>query len=79
MMDHILKDPKYSGDFVLEPETVVDAVINQLMAAESAQIILPERFKYVVTAVRMSPLWLQEMIRDGQSHLVHGKRSNGQS
>ena len=70
MTSFMTKSPKFH-EFVLEPETVVDAVIEQVLKGEGAQIILPERFKYVVGAVRMLPLWMQEMIRDGQHDMIH--------
>jgi hypothetical protein len=61
-VDHITRD-KRSRDFCLEPETVSDAIVDQLYAGEGAQLILPGRFTFVC-GIRGFPSWFQELIRD---------------
>jgi len=48
---------------VLEPETVVDAIEDNLLKARSGQIILPERMTGV-SGMRAWPHWMQQGARD---------------
>ncbi|OKO97743.1 hypothetical protein PENSUB_9669 [Penicillium subrubescens] len=54
---------KQSQNFCLEPETVSDAIVDQLYAGEGAQLILPCRFTFIC-GIRGFPSWFQELIRD---------------
>ncbi|KAJ5359621.1 uncharacterized protein N7496_012034 [Penicillium cataractarum] len=62
LVDIITRDEK-SRNFCLEPETVSDAIVDQLYSGESAQLILPGRFKFV-SGICGFPSWFQELIRD---------------
>lgn len=55
--------PRKPWQPLLEPETVSNAVVNQVLKGESAQIILPERYALTGSYLRGFPNWLQEMIR----------------
>ena len=55
--------PKKPWQPLLEPETVSNAVVNQVLKGESAQIILPERYNLTGSGLRGFPNWLQEIIR----------------
>jgi transposase len=62
LVDHITRNNK-SRKFCLEPETVSDAIVDQLYSGEGAQLILPGRFT-LISGIRGFPSWFQEMIRD---------------
>lgn len=49
-------------EFTLEPETVAEAIVAQLLKGESGQLILPSRFGFA-GGIRGWPSWLQEVIR----------------
>ena len=57
------------GDFVLEPETVAEAVVQQILKGESAQIILPARLG-MISSVRGWPSWLQEGLRNSVAKIM---------
>ena len=60
-------NPKFTS-FVLEPETVADDVVEQVLKGEGAQIILPARLAHAATMLRGLPLWIQESVRNGLAH-----------
>lgn len=51
---------------LLEPETVADAVVAQIVSGRSGQIVLPA-WMGPAAGVRGWPDWLQEIVRDGTS------------
>lgn len=53
-------------DFCLEPETVADAVVNQLHSGYGGQLILPARLS-IMAGIKGFPLWLQESVRNSMS------------
>lgn len=61
-------DLKRAGRDLLEPEDVADAVVKQVLAATSGQIVLGPG---LAPKIRALPLWMQEIVRDGQSSLVN--------
>lgn len=63
---------KRIGARLLEAEDVAEAMVNQIIAAKSGQIVLGPA---MVPKVRAFPLWLQEIIRDSQANLVTGTGS----
>jgi hypothetical protein len=67
MVQSWIDDPKFTS-FMLEPETVADAVVEQVLKGEGAQIILPGRLAHAITMLRGLPLWIQESVRDGFAH-----------
>lgn len=56
--------------FLLEPETVADAVVQQVLKGESAQIVLPARFNTLAPLLRGLPNWLQEGVRGADKSLL---------
>jgi all-trans-retinol dehydrogenase (NAD+) len=56
-------------DFVLEPETVAEAVVQQVLSGYGRQLVLPARLK-LVTGVRGFPSWLQESMRNGLNQVL---------
>lgn len=54
---------KKKATFLIEPETVADAIVKQLHAAESAQLVLPGRY-WLATGLRGWPSWMQEGMRN---------------
>lgn len=69
----MLENPRFKG-FVLEPETVADAIVRALFAVESAQIILPGRIAFW-SLLRLFPSWLQYSLRNREGFEV--KRIRG--
>ncbi len=66
---HDLVNRKDWKEFTLEPETVADAVVSQVLKGESAQLILPSRFT-MVAGLRGWSSWLQELVRGGSAQLL---------
>jgi all-trans-retinol dehydrogenase (NAD+) len=60
---------KSIGAKMLEPEDVAHAMVKQILAAKSGQLILGPALS---PKVRALPLWLQELIRDSQANVVTG-------
>ena len=63
---------KQAGASLLEPEDVADAMVKQIIAAKSGQIVLGPA---VAPKIRAFPMWLQEIIRDSQANVVSGNGS----
>lgn len=57
------------SDFILEPETVAEAVVEQVLSGHGAQLILPARLG-LVSGVRGFPSWLQESMRNGVNQVL---------
>lgn len=64
LVDNLL-GPDFNGP-VMEAETVADAVVKQVLRAESAQLILPPKLS-LVSGLRGWPSWLQEYVRADNS------------
>ena len=56
-------------EFTLEPETVAEAVVKQVLSGYGAQLILPGRFT-LVPLIRGMPSWLQESMRNGVANVI---------
>ncbi|KAL5348109.1 hypothetical protein ACLOAV_006589 [Pseudogymnoascus australis] len=54
---------------LLEPEPVVDTILNHILSGNSGQIFLPGRYS-VGAALRGWPSWLQEAIRGTQQNVL---------
>lgn len=54
---------------LIDPQTVADDVVNQIIKAEGGQIFLPRTVK-VVSFYRGVPNWTQELARAGPSKAV---------
>ena len=61
-------------EFVLEPSTVAGAVVDQILKAESAQLILPGRYN-LVPGLRVLPGWIQESMRNSVANMLHNPGS----
>jgi short-subunit dehydrogenase len=57
---------------ILEPEDVAEAMVNQIVAVKSGQLILGPALS---PKIRALPLWIQELIRDSQAKVVTGDGS----
>lgn len=61
----MLENPRFKG-YVLEPETVANAVVGNLLASRSGQINLPGRTGFW-SYLRAFPLWLQYGLRNREA------------
>jgi short-subunit dehydrogenase len=68
MISTVLANRNFT-DFVLEPETVAEAVVKQVLSGYGAQLILPARLG-LVSGVRGFPSWLQESMRNGVNQVL---------
>ncbi len=59
---------------LLEPEDVARAMVNQIIAAKSGQLVLGPK---LAPKVRALPIWIQEILRDSQANVVTGNGSSG--
>ncbi|KAF2036585.1 NAD(P)-binding protein [Setomelanomma holmii] len=62
------------GAKLLEAEDVAEAMVNQIIAARSGQLILGPG---ITPKIRALPSWLQEIVRDSQANVVGGSGSTG--
>lgn len=60
------------GVRLLEPEHVAEAMVKQIMAAKSGQLVLGPA---LAPKIRALPLWIQELVRDSQAMVVKGSGS----
>ncbi|OAP56754.1 hypothetical protein AYL99_08866 [Fonsecaea erecta] len=60
-----------SNQFMLEPGTVAEAVVLQVLKCEGDQLILPARFNFV-PFIRGWPSWLQESARSDGAQVIQG-------
>ncbi|KAF1911337.1 hypothetical protein BDU57DRAFT_507252 [Ampelomyces quisqualis] len=65
---------KSIGAKLLEAEDVAEAMVKQVIAARSGQLILGPS---ISPKIRALPTWLQELIRDSQANVVSGNGSTG--
>ncbi|TKA64530.1 hypothetical protein B0A49_10084 [Cryomyces minteri] len=65
----MLSRKKDFNEFVIEPETVANAVVAQILSRESAQLILTGRYAFATT-IRGWPGWLQESARNSVANLL---------
>jgi len=59
---------------VIQPQTVADAIVNQILRGTSDQLFLPS-WMSAGTLIRAFPWWLQEIVRDGLKNDVIGLES----
>jgi all-trans-retinol dehydrogenase (NAD+) len=62
------------GAKLLEADDVANAMVNQIIAARSGQVILGPGMS---PKVRALPVWIQELIRDSQANVVSGTGTTG--
>lgn len=60
---------------VIEPETVSNAIVKQILSGRSGQIVLPW-WMSAASGARGWPAWLQEILRDSTARDADGKVSN---
>jgi all-trans-retinol dehydrogenase (NAD+) len=65
LIDELLRKPGFN-DIVLEPGTVADVIVEQVLRGESAQIILPGRLSVFLSTLRVLPSWFQELVRNSK-------------
>lgn len=65
----IEKGIQHAKQPIMEPVDVAEAMVKQIVAAKSGQILFGPS---IATAVRAFPIWLQEIIRDGMGQVVTG-------
>lgn len=63
---------KRIGAKVLETDYVAKAMVDQILAGRSGQLVLGPALS---PKVRALPLWVQELVRDSQAHVVTGNGS----
>lgn len=61
------------GNTLKEPEDIAKAMVNQIIAAKSGQLVLGPK---LAPLLRGMPMWLQELVRDSQAHIVTGDASS---
>jgi all-trans-retinol dehydrogenase (NAD+) len=67
---------KRKGVKLLDAEYVAKAMVNQIIAGKSGQLILgPTLAPALAPRIRALPAWLQEIIRDGQAKVVNRRGS----
>lgn len=68
MTAHWVTDPRFNS-LTLEPETVVDALVKQLLSGKSGQLFLPGRMG-MVSGIRGLPSWVQELMRNSGGQVL---------
>jgi all-trans-retinol dehydrogenase (NAD+) len=58
------------GVKLLEAENVAEAMVKQVIAAKSGQLILGPG---LAASIRALPIWIQELVRDSQASIVGGE------
>jgi hypothetical protein len=69
----MLENERFTG-FVLEAQTVADAILKNVFAGNSGQIILPGRIMFW-SLLRAFPSWLQYGLRNREGYEI--KRIQG--
>ncbi|KIW96716.1 uncharacterized protein Z519_02107 [Cladophialophora bantiana CBS 173.52] len=68
-LSHGLVKRMASNQLLLEPGTVAEAVVSQVLKCEGNQLILPARFNFV-PFMRGWPSWLQEIARSDGAQVI---------
>lgn len=68
LIERLTKSSDFN-EFLLEPETVVDAITKQLYSGYGGQIILPGRLN-IFSGARGFPSWLHEFLRGGMARTL---------
>jgi all-trans-retinol dehydrogenase (NAD+) len=64
---------KQLGNALKEPEDVAKIMVDQIIAAKSGQLVLGPK---LAPLLRGMPVWLQELVRDSQAHIVTGNATS---
>ncbi|ESZ94002.1 hypothetical protein SBOR_5614 [Sclerotinia borealis F-4128] len=62
LIEDLIAQPTFK-DTVLAPETVTNAIINQVFSGRSGHIVLPNQL-YILSTLRAWPWWLQTSLRN---------------
>lgn len=73
---HDLADSPNFKDFLLEPETVSDAIVEKVLSGEGGQVFLPGRFA-LAPLIRALPQWFGHKARIGISNTLSGMIDDG--
>lgn len=65
LVTRMLANPRFKG-YVLEPQTVVDAIVENLLKSRSGQINIPGRVGFW-SYLRAFPVWLQVGLRNREA------------
>lgn len=68
LIEPLIETGKFS-DSVLEPETVGNAIVAQILGGKSGQVILPG-VQSILAGARGFPTWLQQFIRGSRADLL---------
>jgi hypothetical protein len=68
MVASAIAQPSFT-DFVLEPETVAEAIVEQVLSGYGGQLILPTRLTRI-SKIRGFPSWLQESMRNSVNQVL---------
>ncbi|KAK7179621.1 short-chain dehydrogenase/reductase, partial [Paraphaeosphaeria sporulosa] len=60
---------KRLGGMLKEPEDIAKIMVDHIIAAKSGQLVLGPK---LAPLLRGTPIWLQELVRDSQAHIVTG-------
>ncbi|KAL1594560.1 hypothetical protein SLS60_010321 [Paraconiothyrium brasiliense] len=61
------------GSTLKEPEDIAKIMVDQIISAKSGQLVLGPK---LAPLVRAMPMWLQELVRDSQAHVVTGNATS---
>jgi len=53
---------------LIEPETIANAMVEQVLRCRGGQLILPASLN-LVAGIRACPNWVQELLRDGPGRI----------
>jgi all-trans-retinol dehydrogenase (NAD+) len=67
---------KRAGIPILDPKTVADAMVKQILEVKSGQIILGPS---IASMLRALPTWLQEKLRDKNSQFAKVRATTGKA
>lgn len=62
LIEDLIAQPAFK-DSVLEPETVTNAIVNQVLSGRSGHIVLPNEL-HIMSTIRAWPWWLQTSFRN---------------
>lgn len=72
MIESLLANRNFT-DFVLEPETLAEAVVMQVLSGYGSQLIPPAACTSGSSLRREGvPIWLQESMRNGMNQALKG-------
>lgn len=76
LIQRIGKDLERAGIPILDPKTVADAMVKQILEVKSGHIILGPS---IVSMLRALPTWLQEKVRDKNSQFAKVRTTTGKA